>query len=71
MLSVPPPPVARWVRLSEAAARVGIPPRLLASDIEAGNAHVRTQTFGRRGLVFVASEDVEALRHRLEQGGAR
>lgn len=67
----PPLPVSRWLRLSEAAARVGIPPRLLRSDIEAGRAALRTQVLGKRGLLFVAAEDADALRFRLEQGGAR
>ena len=71
MNEVPMPPVDRWVRLSEAAARIGVAPRLLRSDIETGVANVRAQRFGKRALMFVASVDCDALRLRLQQVGVR
>lgn len=54
-------PLPRWERLAVASARVGIPPDLLRSHIDAGRAHIRTAVLGRRGLVHVAADDVDAF----------
>jgi len=62
---VPKPPVNRWERAGVAAQRIGIPPRLLLSQIEAGLADVRCARLGRRGLVHLAANDVDQLASRL------
>jgi hypothetical protein len=64
-----PPP--RWERLNAAAARLGIPRDVLLSSIETGQAPIRVIELGRRALVHVAVEDVDAWRSRLAYGGIR
>jgi len=54
------PTALRWERLSTAAARLGLPPRVLRDEIDAGRASIRTAALGKRGLHFVAAQDVDA-----------
>jgi len=66
----PPTPPGRWVRLAEAAARVGIPPRVLKTSIAAGVANIRVQHLGQRGLMYVAEADVQPFADKLQRLGA-
>lgn len=63
--NIPKPPVTRWERCAQAAARVGIPKSLLLSQIDAGLADIRCARLGRRGLVHLAANDVDQLASRL------
>lgn len=71
-IPVPPPPVLpvrRWERVSEAAARAGLPSAdLLVSELGAGRCSIRVARLGKRGMLFVASEDVDAWARRLAAG---
>lgn len=71
MLDVPAKlrqPPGRWIRLNEAAARLGVSPVLLAADIAAGRAALRYQHFGHRRLMHVAESDLQQLAARLHAG---
>lgn len=61
-----PPPPGRWVRLSEAAARVGITPRMLKSCILSGDAAMRVQEIGARGLWHVPEADIQPFADKLQ-----
>lgn len=65
------PPVRNWERLNNAAQRIGVPADILRADITAGKADVRMQRMGKRGLVFLASNDVDALQAQLAWGGTQ
>ena len=67
----PIPPVGRWLRLAEGAARLGLPPRVLRTSIEAGTAAVRAQRLGARGMLYVAEGDLEQFALQLQRGGVR
>ena len=67
----PPPPPGRWVRLSEAAARVGLPPRVLKTCISAGTAGMRAQQLGLRGLTYVAEADIQPFADKLQRTGGQ
>lgn len=69
---VPKPPPGRWIRVSEAAARLGMPPNLLAQTIAAGRAPaaVRFVHLGRRGLLHLAENDLHTLAAVLHAGEA-
>jgi hypothetical protein len=64
------PPITRWVRLSEAAARVGLPPRVLKTCISAGTACIRSQQLGPRGLTYCAEADIPQFADRLSRTGS-
>lgn len=66
----PPPPPGRWVRLSEGAARVGLPPRVLKTCITSGTASIRTQQLGPRGLIYLAENDLGPFADKLQRVGA-
>ena len=51
-----------WVRLAVPAARLGVSPRLLLSEIERGALGVvRIREFGRRNLLMVAAADADRI----------
>ena len=62
------PPPGRWLRVSEAAPRLGMAPGLLAASIAAGRLDLRFVHLGRRPLLHLAEHDVEALRAQLAKG---
>jgi hypothetical protein len=62
------PPPGRWCRLNEAAARLGIPPALLAADIAAGRSGLRFMHLGARRLVHVADADLALAAAKLHVG---
>lgn len=63
---VPPPPVTRWERVGDAAARIGLDtPDLLRSQLSVAGCQIRAARIGKRGLLFVASNDVDAFARRL------
>jgi hypothetical protein len=71
MLDIPAihrPPPGRWIRLHEAASRLGVSPVMLAADIAAGRAALRFQHFGHRRLLHVAETDLHALAAKLHAG---
>lgn len=70
-ISPPPPPTGRWVRLSEAAARVGLTPRVLKTCIASGTASIRAQQLGPRGLTYVAEADIGPFADKLQRVGAQ
>ena len=65
------PPPGRWVRLAEAAARVGLPPRVLRTCINSGTASMRAQPLGPRGLLYVAENDIQAFADHLQRAGGQ
>lgn len=68
MIQVPMPPVTRWERYTQAAARCGIPPRAFLELVN-HDPLMRVQRLGKRQLLHVPANDVEALAMRLQQGG--
>lgn len=70
-IPVPPPPprpTGPWLRLSEAAQRIGLPVDLLRSELSVGRCQVRAAKVGKRDLVMLASNDVDALAARMAAG---
>jgi hypothetical protein len=70
MIQAPQPPVTRWERHTAAAARCGIPPRAFL-DLVNHDPLLRVQRLGKRQLLHVAANDVDALAVRLQHGGVR
>lgn len=62
------PPPGRWVRLNEAAARLGIPAALLSADLVAGRAGLRYMRLGARQLMHVSDADIQLAAVRLHAG---
>lgn len=66
---IPPLPPTRWERIGDAADRLGLPtPDLLRSELTAAGGQIRSARIGVRGLVLVASADVDAFARRLAAG---
>jgi len=63
----PPPPPGRWIRMAEAAARVGVPTRVLKTCISAGTSGMRVQPLGARGILYVAENDVQPFADKLQR----
>lgn len=70
MSQMPMPPITRWERHTQAAARCGIPPRAFL-EIVMHDPMVRVQRLGKRQLLHVASNDVDGLAARMQSGGVR
>lgn len=57
------------MRIGEAAERLGFSsPDMLASELRVGRCQVRTARLGARGMLHVASADLEALGALLAAG---
>jgi hypothetical protein len=66
---VPPPPIGRWLRLADAADRLGMTsPAILLAEISLGRAQIRAARLGKRSLIHVAASDVEKFAQRLAAG---
>ena len=65
----PPSPTGRWVRLSEGAARIGLPAGVLKRWLENGATGIRTMAVGKRGLVHVAENDLGQFADKLQRTG--
>ena len=61
-----PPPPGRWVRIAEAAARVGMPAGMLKRCILSGNTGMRVQELGARGIWHVADTDLQQYAAQLQ-----
>lgn len=70
MNHIPPPPVSRWERYTQSAARYGISPRAFLALLES-DPMARVQRFGKRSLLHVAAEDADRIGQRLQQGATR
>lgn len=72
-LAAPPLPQAAptWLRLADAAARVGLPLSTFRSVVQSGTYPIRVHRAGARGLVFVAASDVENYRAAMLAGVLR
>ena len=66
---IPRPPVDRWERYTQAAARHGVPPRAFL-DLLIHDPLARMQKLGKRQLIHVVASDADRIAERL-QGGAR
>lgn len=63
------PPVTKWERLAQAAARVGLPSAdLLRSELSVAGSQIRAARVGKRGLLLVAANDIDAYARRLAAG---
>ncbi len=69
--NIPPPPIGSWLRLSEAAERLGVSQDLLRAELSVGRCPVRVTRMGKRGLALLASTDVDALAARMSAGSYR
>lgn len=66
----PPPPPGRWIRASEGSARVGLPTGVFKRCLESGSTGIRTMAVGKRGLVYIAENDLGQFADRLQRVGA-
>lgn len=63
------PPV--WLPAAKVAAELGVKPRTLLMDAEAGRLPFRVTRFGQRGSAHVLSADVQAYLRELHQHPAQ
>jgi hypothetical protein len=66
-----PMPLTRWIRIGDAAARLGLPsPQLLLTDIRDGRIPIRAARFGGKQLWHVDAGDLDRYeRSFAAQGG--